>query len=134
VAENIGVMTTLLAVALIYGTGADIGSISDGELLLLGLGSTGAVVLHASVMLWGARRAGPSMVPRRGWRIPAVRVLLRRLRSSVGQTGLTALRFFSLLTAANTVPGGVVAFQLALNFLYLPVQVGAQPITLTMLP
>lgn len=134
VAENIGVMTTLLAVALIYGTGSDIGSISDGELLLLGLGSTGAVVLHASVMVWGARRAGPSMVPRRGWRIPAVTVLLRRLRSSVGQTGLSALRFFSLLTAANTVPGGVVAFQLALNFLYLPVQVGAQPITLTMLP
>jgi putative peptidoglycan lipid II flippase len=35
---------------------------------------------------------------------------------------------------SNTVPGGVVAFRLAVNFLYLPVQAGAQPVTLTMLP
>jgi len=134
VAENIGVIATMLAVALVYGTGSDIGSIPTGELLLLGLGSTGAVVLHAGVMLWGARRAGPRMHPRRGWRIPAVRALLRRLTASFGQSGLTSLRFFALLTVANTVPGGVVAFRLVLNFLYLPVQVGAGPVTLTMLP
>ncbi len=134
VAENAGVIATMLAVAVVYGTGSDIRSISDGELLLLGLGSTGAVALHAATMLWGARRSGPRMAPRRGWRIPAVALLLRRLRSSIGQTGLGALRFFSMLTVANTVPGGVVAFQLALNFLYLPVQVGAQPITVTILP
>lgn len=134
VAENIGVMATMVVAAVVYGTGSDIGSVSDGELLLLGLGSTGAVVLHAGLMLWGARRSGPSMAPRRGWRVPAVRVLLRRLSSSVGQSGLAALRFFSLLTVANTVPGGVVAYRLAMNFLYVPVQVGAQPITLTILP
>jgi putative peptidoglycan lipid II flippase len=134
VAENAGVIATMLVVAVVYGSGPDIGSVSDAELLLLGLGSTGAVVLHAATMLWGARRSGPSMAPRRGRHVPAVRELLGQLRSSVGQTSLGALRFFLLLTVANTVRGGVVAFQLALNFLYLPVQVGAQPVTLTMLP
>jgi putative peptidoglycan lipid II flippase len=134
VAENVGLLGTMLAVALLYGTGSDIGSVSDGELLLLGLGSTGAVVLHAGVMLWGARRCVRGLVPRRGWRIEPVRALLRRLRASLGQSGLTALRSFTMLAVANTVPGGVVAFRLAVNFLYLPIQVGAQPITLTVLP
>lgn len=134
VAENLGVIATMLAVGLLYGTGSSIQSVSTGELLLLGLGSTSAVILHAGVMLWGARRVGPRMSPRRGWRTPSVRRLLRRLTASAGQSGLVALRFFVLLMVANTVPGGVVAFRLALNFLYLPVQVFAQPITLTMLP
>ncbi len=134
VAENVGVIATMLAFVVFYGTGTGIAAISTGELLLLGLGSTGAVALHAGVMWLGARRRGPRMTPRRGWRIAGVRVLLRRLTASVGQSGLSTLRYFAMLTVANTVPGGVVAFQLALNFLFFPVQVGAQPVTLTMLP
>jgi putative peptidoglycan lipid II flippase len=134
VAENLGVIATMIAVAVVYGTGSDIASVPTGELLLLGLGSTGAVVLHAGVMFLGARRCGLRLRPRWGARIPAVRALLRRLTASMGQSGLSALHFFAMLTVANTVPGGVVALRLALNFLYLPVQVGAQPITLTLLP
>ena len=56
------------------------------------------------------------------------------MTASLGQTSLYSVRFFALLTVANTVPGGVVAFRLALNFIYLPVQVGARPISLAMLP
>lgn len=134
VAENVGVMLTMGAVAIFFGTGGDVAAVSTGELLLLGVGSTAAVALHAGVMLWGARRSGVRMRPRRGWRIPAVRALIRRLGASLGQSGFTSARFFAMLTVANTVPGGVVAFRLALNFLYLPVQVGAQPVTLTVLP
>jgi putative peptidoglycan lipid II flippase len=134
VAENAGVIATMLLVGVLYGTGADLDTVSTGELLLLGLGSTAGVVMHAGLMLWGARRVGPRMRPRRGWRIPTVRRLQRRLTASIAQTGLTSLRFFAMLTVSNTVPGGVVAFRLAVNFLYLPVQTGAQPVTLTMLP
>ena len=134
VVENTGVMAVMVAVAVVYGGGADIGSLPTGQLLLLGLGSTGAVALHAGLVMWGARRAGPRMVPRLGWRIPAVRVLLRRLAASLGQSGFAALRLFAMLALANTVIGGVVALRLALNFLYLPVQVGARPVALTMLP
>jgi putative peptidoglycan lipid II flippase len=133
-AENIGVIATMGVAALVFGTGTNIGSVSLGQLLLLGLGSTGAVALHATVMMWGARRTGVRLMPRQGWRIPSVRALLRRMTASLGQTGLNSLRLFSLLTVVNTVPGGVVAFRLALNFLYLPVQVGARAISLTMLP
>lgn len=134
VAENIGVIATMGAVVLLFGTGTPIESVTVGQLLLLGLGSTGAVALHAGVMVWGARRTSVRLVPRQGWRIPAVRALLRRMTASLGQTGLNSLRVFALLTVANTVPGGVVAFRLALNFLYLPVQVGARAVSLTMLP
>lgn len=134
VAENIGVMVTMVAVAVVFGTGTSIDSVGLGQLLLLGLGSTAAVVLHAAVMVWGARRTGVRLVPRLGWRIPAVRALLRRMTASLGQTSLSSVRFFAMLTLANTVPGGVVALRLALNFLYLPVQVGGRPIALTMLP
>ncbi|MDP9294319.1 MAG: hypothetical protein M3O90_07865 [Actinomycetota bacterium] len=134
VAENIGVMATLVVVGIAFGTGTDVGSAGTDELLVLGLGSTLAVVLHAGVMLWGAHRTGVRLVPQRGWRIPVVRRLLRRMTASFGQTSLTSLRFFAMLTVANTVAAGVVAFQLAVNFLYLPVQVGGWPIALALLP
>ena len=39
-----------------------------------------------------------------------------------------------MLGVANTVPAGVVALQFAFNFLWLPVQVGGKPISLTLLP
>jgi putative peptidoglycan lipid II flippase len=134
VAENLGLMVTMGAVAVLYGTGTSIASVSTGELLLLGLGSSAAVALHAGLMVWGAWRSGARLVPRRGWRLPAVRALLRKMTASLGQTSLTAARFFAMLVVANTVPAGVVAYQMAINFLYLPVQVGGRPISLAMLP
>lgn len=134
VAENVGVIATMAAVALAYGTGGGLASVPTGEVLLLGLGSTAAVGLHASLMLWGASRLGTSLRPRPGWRIPAVRALLRRTAASASQSAVLAFRLFAMLAVSNTVPGGVVAYRLALNFLYLPVQIGAQPVSLTMLP
>ena len=134
VAENVGVMVTMVAVAVWFGTGADVANASTGQLVVLGLGSTLAVALHAGVMAWGARRAGTALVPLAGWRIPPVRALLRRLTASLGQTSLNSLRVFAMLGVANTVPAGVVALQFAFNFLWLPVQVGGKPISLTLLP
>jgi putative peptidoglycan lipid II flippase len=134
VAENVGVMATMAVVALAFGTGHGIHAAGVDELLLLGLGSTLAVGLHAGVMLWGARRTGTRLVPRRGWRMPAVRRLLGRMTASFGQTGMTSARFFAMLSVANSVPAGVVAYQMAINFLYLPVQVGGRPISLAMMP
>jgi putative peptidoglycan lipid II flippase len=92
------------------------------------------VALHAAVQWLGARRLGIRLLPRVGWRDPEVRRLVRRLRGSLGYGGLNMLRWFAVLVAANRVPGGVVAFQLALNFFYLPVVLGAQPVALALLP
>ena len=134
VAENVGVMITMVVVAVWFGTGTDLADVSTAQLVVLGAGSTLAVALHAGVMAWGARRVGTTLVPLAGWRIEPVRRLLRRLLASLGQTSLNSLRVFAMLGVANTVPAGVVALQFAFNFLWLPVQVGGKPISLTLLP
>lgn len=132
--ENLGTIAVLIATAVIYGTGTPLGEVSLGEMLLLGLGSTGAVALHAATQWWGARRAGVVLIPRAGWRDSEVRVVLRRALPSLAQAGLLALQVMTLLVVANRLPGGVVAFQIALNFYYLAIALGATPVALSLLP
>jgi putative peptidoglycan lipid II flippase len=132
--ENLGTIAVLIATAAIYGTGTSVTQVPTGEMLLLGLGSTAAVVLHAATQWWGAKRAGAVLVPRRGWRDPEVRVVVRRALPSLAQAGLLALQVLTLLTVANRLPGGVVAFQIALNFYYLAIALGATPVALSLLP
>ena len=132
--ENLGTIAVLVATAVIYGTGTGLGSIPTGELLLLGLGSTGAVAVHAATQWWGASRAGVRLIPRAGWRDPEVRVVVRRALPSLAQAGLVAFQVLTLLVVANRLPGGVVAFQIALNFYYLAIAVGATPVALSLLP
>jgi putative peptidoglycan lipid II flippase len=132
--ENLGTIAVLVATAVIYGTGASLGAVPLGEMLLLGLGSTGAVVLHAATQWWGARRAGVVLLPRPGWRDSEVRVVIRRALPSLAQAGLLALQILTILAVANRLPGGVVAFQIALNFYYLAIALGATPVALSLLP
>lgn len=132
--ENVGVIATMTAAAVIYGTGEDVGTVSTGELILLGAGTTAAVALHAVAQWWGASRAGVRVIPRAGWRDPEVRQLLRLTLGSLGYAGLNGLRQLGVTIVANAVPGGVVAFSLALNFYWLPVKVGARSVYLAQLP
>jgi len=74
------------------------------------------------------------LVPRAGWRDPEVRVVVRRALPSLAQAGLLALQIVTLLALANRVPGGVVAFQIALNFYFLAIALGATPVALSLLP
>jgi len=53
---------------------------------------------------------------------------------SLAQAGLMAFQVLTLLVVANRLPGGVVAFQIALNFYYLAIAVGATPVALSLLP
>lgn len=132
--ENVGTIAVLLATAALYGTSRSLANVPAGELLLLGLGSTGAVGLHAATQWWGARRAGVLLLPRLGWRDNEVRVVIRRAVPALGQAGLAAVQTLALLTAANRVPGGVVTFQIALNFYYLANNLGTTPVALSLLP
>jgi murein biosynthesis integral membrane protein MurJ len=132
--ENLGTIAVLLLTAVIYGTGTSLANVPPGEMLLLGLGSTGAVALHAATQWWGARRAGVVLVPRAGWRDAEVRVVIRRALPSLAQAGLVALQVMTLLVVADRLPGGVVAFQIALNFYYLAIALGATPVALSLLP
>jgi peptidoglycan biosynthesis protein MviN/MurJ (putative lipid II flippase) len=132
--ENLGTIAVILATAALYGTGRGIGNLPTGELLLLGLGSTGAVALHAATQWWGARRAGVVILPRPGWRDPEVRAVVRRAVPATAQAGLSALQLLALMTAANRLPGGIVAFQIAWNFYTLANNLGTAPVALSLVP
>ncbi|MEU4238604.1 lipid II flippase MurJ [Actinoplanes sp. NPDC026619] len=128
--ENVGTVAVLASIALLYPGDKT----STGALLLLGLGTTGSVALHAAAQWYGARRAGVRLRPRKGWRDPEVRVVLKRALPSLAQAGLSALQLLILLIFANRVAGGVVAFQLAMNFYFLPIALGATPVALSLAP
>ena len=132
--ESIGIIATLAAVALIYGTDVTLGTITMPELTLLGVGTTASVGLHAGMQWFGARRCGLSLIPRAGWRDPEAMLIARRAVPSLGYAGLNALRTFGALVVSSSVAGGVVAFQLALSFFYLPVAIGARPVSTALLP
>jgi len=133
--ENVGVIAVLLAVGLLYGGGPGRGSAPPvGELVLLGVGSTAAVAVHAGLQWWGAYRNGVTILPRRGWRYPEVMGIIGRSLRSVAQAGLLSAQTLMLLILASRVGGGSVAMQMGLNFFYLPIALIATPVGLAILP
>lgn len=132
--ENIGTIAVLGVVAVLYTHVSTEQSVPFSLLLLLGLGTTGAVALHAGVQWWGAKRVGIVLVPRAGWHDPQVRATIRRALPALAQAALEALLLGALLLAADRVPGGVVAFQLATNFYFLPIALAASPVALSLVP
>jgi putative peptidoglycan lipid II flippase len=132
--ESVGIIATLGAYAHVFGTGTELADVGSSHLLLLGAGTTGAVGLHAAIQWGGARRVGVTLRPRAGWRDPEVRRVVRLAVPSLGYAGLNAGRLIALLTASASVPGGVVAFQLAMNFYNLPVALGGRPVAQAFLP
>jgi len=132
--ENLGTIVVLGVVAVLYTRAAREQQIPSSLVLLLGAGTTAAVLLHASTQWWGARRVGVVLVPQAGWRNPQVREVIRHARPAAVQAGLEALQFAALLLVSDRVAGGVVAFQLATNFFLLPVALGATPVALSLMP
>ncbi|MPZ93359.1 MAG: hypothetical protein GEU96_00320 [Propionibacteriales bacterium] len=132
--ENCALIAVLVLVWTVYGTGDHAGAVPQSELLLLGLGSTAAVAIHAAVQFWGARRSRVSLRPLPGWRDAEVRGVVRRAIPAIAQSGLVALQVLTLLLIAVRIPGGTVAMQIALNFYALPIAVAATPVALSLLP
>jgi len=132
--ENLGVVTVMGMTAILFGTGHDVHDASMAQVTFMGVGATAAVAMHAGAQWWGAARVGVKLAPRAGWRDPEVRAVLRRSITSFGVAALDGGRQLAVLPAANRVAGGVVAFQLALNFASLPVALGAKPVGTALLP
>ena len=132
--ENVVFIFVLVASALLFGTGTDPRDVGMPQLLLLGLGTTAAVALHAGAQWWGAWRAGIALVPTAHWNEEEIRSILRRGGSSIGYTGLHWTGFLSLLITGGTVPGGVAAFQIAYNVCQVPVALTATPLAAAQLP
>ena len=132
--ESLVMIGMLVAVALIFGTGVDVATVSNEELLILGLGTTAAVVIHAACQWLGARSAGMAIVPSRTWRDPEVGRVLRRILPTLGYTGISAIQLFAIMVVANTIAGGYVAFNVAVSFYYLPIAIVTWPLARALLP
>jgi putative peptidoglycan lipid II flippase len=132
--ENVGIIAVLAVASGLFGVSTDIANISTSEVLLLGFGTTGAVAIHATCQWLGARSSGIRFRPLAGWRDAEVRTVMRRIPPTLAYTGLAASQIFAVLMVANRIPGGLVAFQLALNFFYLPVAIVAWPVARALLP
>lgn len=131
--ENLGVIAVLLLAGALYAQPAD-ETVPTGAVLLIGGGSTLAVVMHAGIQWWGARRCGVTLLPRAGWFDPDVRRIVRRAARSMAQAGLLAAQILLLLALAGQVAGGTVALQMSLNFYHLPLAIAAAPVGLALLP
>ena len=132
--ENLGIILTLVLAWIMFGSGIALSDVSTSEVVLLGVGTTSAVGLHAALQWLGARRHEITMYPRAGWRDSEIRSLLGRMRSVLAYTGLAALQLFATIVVANRVAGGLVAFQLALNFFYLPIAIVTWPVARALMP
>jgi murein biosynthesis integral membrane protein MurJ len=132
--ENVGMISTLILVGVLFGTGTSLANVTTPQVLLLGIGTTASVGVHACAQWLGARSCNVRLRPRAGWRDPEVRRVLRRVVPTLAFTGLAASQTVVVLVLANRIAGGLVAFQLALNFFFLPIAVVAWPIARSMLP
>jgi putative peptidoglycan lipid II flippase len=132
--ESLGMVAVLAIAAAAYGTAITVTNVSTSELILLGLGTTAAVALHAGLQWWGAKRSKVTLVPGPGWKDPEVRQVIRRIVPTLAYTGMAVTQIFAVLVVANRLAGGLVAFQLALNFFYLPTAVLTWPLARALLP
>jgi putative peptidoglycan lipid II flippase len=130
--ENIGLISTLVIAAKIFGS--DTHHVSSAYLVFLGTGATLSVALHTAVQCFGAARAGLPLWPSWRWTDPAVHALYKRIIPAIGTASLDAGWLFVLIVAAGTVPGGVVAIQIGINFYYLPVALSAKAVGTVLLP
>ncbi len=132
--ENLTIIAVLVASALLFGIGSDVPRITLPQLLLLALGTTGAVALHAAVQWVGAYRAGITLLPRLDWSDPEIRGLVRRGAATTSYTALLWCPYLIALVIAGSVPGGVAAFQIASSFCALPVAMIAVPLASAQIP
>ena len=131
--ENLGIHVVMATYAGVFGAGAA-GAHDLAAIALLGGGTSAAVLLHAVAQWWGARACGVRLRPLVVRGDAEIRELLRLAVPSLGYAGLSVLRYLSILVSAAAVPGGVVAFTLAITFYNLPVALGTRPVAAAALP
>lgn len=133
--ENIGLIVTVLGTAMIFGTGLEVEEVGVRMVVLLGVGSTLAVGLHAGLQLLGAARSGVLAVPAwRWWGDPQAREFARRMYRSFGVAACPAAMMYVLITLSGTVPGGVLVVQLAFYVFYGLSYLGARAVSIAALP
>lgn len=134
-AENLVLILMVLWAGWYYGTGLDVERVPVGLVIVLGVGSTVAVALHAALQLLGTARAGVLARPSMRWRgDPEACAVVRRLVRSVGVAAWPAAAMYVLLALAGSVPGGVFVVHLSHTLLYSLAYVSARAVSMASLP
>lgn len=133
--ENLGLIVTVAVAVLMFGTGLQVNQVPTTLVVLLGLGATLAVGLHAVLQLIGAARGGLLAAPSwRWWRDRQARAFARRMYRSFGVAACPAVTMYVLVALAGTVPGGVLVVQMAFLVFYTLSYLGARAVSIAALP
>ena len=133
--ENVILILTVVLAGWYYGTGLDVDNVPAELVIVLGVGSTAAVAVHAALQLFGTARVGLLTRPSMGWRYdPEARAVTRRLMRSVGVAAWPAAAMYVLFALAGTVPGGVFVVQLSYAVFYSLSYVSARAVSMAALP
>jgi putative peptidoglycan lipid II flippase len=133
--ENIGLIVAVVIAGCLWGSGIPMGRVPVAMVVLLGLGSTGAVGLHAALQLFGTARVGLLGWPSPRWRRdPEAREVTRLLRRSVGVASLPGLSMYVLLALAGSVPGGAWVVQMSYSVLYALSYLSSRAVGMASLP
>ncbi len=133
--DNIILILTVVLAGWYYGTGLDVANVPAELVIVLGVGSTAAVAVHAALQLFGTARVGLLTRPSMHWRHdPEVRAVTRRMVRSLGVAAWPTAAMFVLFALAGTVPGGVFVVQLSYAVFYALSYVSARAVSMAALP
>ena len=133
--ENVVLIVTVLLAGWYYGTGLDLAHVPVDMVIVLGVGSTAGVALHAALQLFGAARVGLLTRPSLRWRKdPEAVEVTRRLARSVGVAACPAVGMYVLLALAGSVPGGVFVVQLSYSVLFSLSYISGRAVSMAALP
>ncbi|WP_236666945.1 MULTISPECIES: murein biosynthesis integral membrane protein MurJ [unclassified Nonomuraea] len=139
VLNNLVVICAFLLFALVSTAGGDIAKVTDGDLVLLGLGTTAGIVAQASVLIVALKRAGFSFKPRLDLRNARLGEMAKAGVWTIGYTVVTQLGFVlttNLASAAGSVVEGhgISPYTLAFQLFQLPYGVIGVSVITAMLP
>ncbi|WP_246083770.1 murein biosynthesis integral membrane protein MurJ [Nonomuraea diastatica] len=139
VLNNLVVICVFLVFAMVSTAKGDIAKVSDGELVLLGLGTTAGIVAQAAVLIVALKRAGFSFMPRFDLRNARLGEMAKAGVWTIGYTVVTQLGFVlttNLASAAGSVVEGhgISPYTLAFQLFQLPYGVIGVSVITAMLP
>lgn len=139
VVNNLVVICVLVAYAVVVGSGKGVEDVSNGELALLGLGTTAGIVAQAAVLVLALKRAGFRFVARFDLRNARLGEMGRAGVWTIGYVVVTQLGFMLTINLASAagaeVSGhGVSPYTLAFQLFQLPYGVIGVSVITAMLP
>jgi peptidoglycan biosynthesis protein MviN/MurJ (putative lipid II flippase) len=118
-----------------FGTGLDVEHTPLTMMLVLAVGTTASVAVHAGLQLYGMAKIGMWVMPRWDWRADDEAVAaVRRMTRSIPVAACPAITNYGLAAVAATVPGGVIVVQLSYQVFYALEFLGSRAVSMVALP